>query len=146
MQDAILREITLKTPKERVYQAITDPAQIIHWFPDAIEGSLEVGERAILTFAGHGKSQIYVVAAQPFEYFAYRWLPGSAGTTDADILSVPNTLVEFRIEESVEGTKVTLRESGFASLPAEVAEQSFGENTGGWEYMIDRLEKLLNQA
>jgi len=144
LQDIIQREIVVKAPKQRVYTAITDPKQIIAWFPDSVEGSLEVGERPLFTFEGHGTVQLYVVDAKPYDYFAYRWIPG-AGSEDfrGDVRTVPNTLVEFRIEEISEGTKVTLTESGFSSLPSDVAEQKFKDNSGGWEYMMDRLEKVL---
>jgi uncharacterized protein YndB with AHSA1/START domain len=146
MQDTITREITVKAPKERVYKAITDPKQIITWFPDTIEGTLEVGQRPVFTFTEEKhQTSIYVEAAEPFEYFAYRWVPGGVGTV-GDVLEVPNTLVEFHIEELENGTKVTLKESGFSSLPAEVAEQSFKDNSGGWEYMLSRLEKVMNQG
>ena len=140
MQDVIVREITVKATKERVYKAITDPKEIISWFPDAIEGgTLEVGQRPVFIFEnGEHKSQTYIEAARPFEYFAYRWVPGSAGII-GDVLAVPNTLVEFHIEELEDGTKVTVKESGFASLPAEVAEECFNQNSGGWEYMMNRL-------
>ncbi len=144
MQDVIEREITVKAPKERVYTAIADPEQIVTWFPEAIEGTLEVGEQPVFSFGEHGKTRVYIEAAKPFEYFAYRWVPGSHGTADTEVLKVPNTLVEFHIEESEEGTKVKLKESGFASLPAEVMEQSFKENSGGWEFMLGRLEKALS--
>ncbi len=143
MQDTIVREITVKAKKERVYSAITDPKQITQWFPDVIEGTLEVGQQPIFTFNGHGKVRIYVTSAKPFEYFAYRWVPGSARFV-GDVLKVPNTLVEFYIEESGAGTKVTMKESGFSSLPAQVAEESFNQNSGGWEYMMNRLEKVMN--
>jgi uncharacterized protein YndB with AHSA1/START domain len=146
MQDVITKEITVKASAERVYSAITDPRQIITWFPDAVEGTLEVGQRPIFTFEGHGKSALYIEAAQPFEYFAYRWIPGGTAAFVEDVLTVPNTLVEFRIEALSDGTKVTLKESGFAALPAEVAEKSLNENSGGWEYMINRLEKVLSPA
>ena len=145
MQDTIVREITVKAPKERVYLAVTDPNQITSWFPDTIEGKLEVGERPVLGFGEHGRSSIYVEAAQPFEYFAYRWVPGAGGIV-GDVLTVPNTLVEFHIEESSDGTKITLKESGFASLPTELAEESLKQNSGGWEYMMGRLEKVLSAA
>ena len=146
MQDVIIREITVKATKERVYRAITDPKEIITWFPDAVEGgTLEAGQRPIFIFEnGAHKSQTYIEAARPFEYFAYRWVPGSAGIV-GDVLAVPNTLVEFHIEELEDGTKVTVKESGFASLPAEVAEECFNQNSGGWEYMINRLESAMNQ-
>jgi uncharacterized protein YndB with AHSA1/START domain len=146
MQDFITREITVKANKEQVYNAITDPKQIVTWFPDAIEGgTLEAGQSPILVF-GNGKhrSQIYVEAAKPFDYFSYRWVPGGAGIV-GDVLAIPNTLVEFFIEEQTEGTKITVKESGFNSLPIEVAEKSFGENSGGWEQMMNRLEKVLSK-
>jgi uncharacterized protein YndB with AHSA1/START domain len=146
MQDSIEREITVKAPAAQVYQAITDPEQITNWFPDTIEGTLAVGERPVLGFGEHGKTQIYVVDAKPFEYFAYRWVPGSAGNADTDVMTVPNTLVEFHIAESADGTKVTVKESGFAALPEDRAENSFKENSGGWEYMMGRLEKFMNEA
>ncbi len=147
MQDVIEREITVKAPRERVYQAITDPAQITSWFPDVVEGgTLEVGQRPVFVFTEFKhKTSIYVESAKPFEYFAYRWVPGGAGII-GDVLAVPNTLVEFFIEEVAEGTKVTLKESGFASLPPEMAEKSLKENSGGWEYMMNRLEKVINQG
>ncbi len=146
MQDVITREITVKASKERVYKAITDPKEIVTWFPDVVEGgTLEVGQRPIFVFTNEKhRTQIFVEAARPFEYFAYRWVPGSTGII-GDVLEVPNTLVEFYIEALDSGTKVTLKESGFASLPAEIAQASFRDNSGGWEYMMDRLEKLVNQ-
>ena len=58
-----------------------------------------------------------------------------------DVLSKPNTLVEFQIDESNGVCKVIMTESGFASLPAEVAENSFKQNDNGWTFMLDRLEK-----
>ncbi|RYG67153.1 hypothetical protein EON80_14125, partial [bacterium] len=111
MQDTIQREITIKAPKSRVYAAIADPKQIVNWFPDIVEGSLEVGERPIFEFTGHGRNQIYVEAAQPHDYFAYRWVPG-ANHVLGDVLTMPNTLVEFRLAETDGVTTVTLQESG----------------------------------
>ncbi|MES2622958.1 MAG: SRPBCC domain-containing protein [Patescibacteria group bacterium] len=145
MQDTITREIIVKAAQEKVYAAITDPTQIISWFPDIVEGSLEVGQRPIFIFTEENhKTQTYIEAAKPYEYFAYRWVPGGAGIV-GDVLLVPNTLVEFFIEAQENGTKVTVKESGFASLPKEVAEESFKQNSGGWNYMMGRLETVMNQ-
>lgn len=142
MQDKIEREIIINAPKERIYEAITDPKKVIQWFPETLEGKYEVGESPIFGFGEHGRNQVYIVDAKPHEYFAYRWVPG-ANHFIGDVLSVPNTLVEFRIEESGDSCKVTLTETGFSKLPAEVAEESLKQNTGGWEFMLDRLEKLF---
>jgi uncharacterized protein YndB with AHSA1/START domain len=146
MQDIITREIMVKANKERVYQALTSPEHIVKWFPDIVEGgTLEVGQRPVFVFTKQNhKAQIYVEDAKPHTYFAYRWVPGGEGFT-GDVLTVPNTLVEFFIEEQSDGTKVTVKESGFSSLPAEVAEKQFRENSGGWEFMIGRLQNVMNQ-
>ena len=143
MQDAIERTLTVKAGKEKVYAAVSDPTKIISWFPDAVEGSMEVGQQSSFDFGSDGKAQVYVVKATPFDYFAMRWYTGKEPV--ADVLAAPNTLIEFRIEELAEGTKVTVKESGFASLPAEIAEKNFNDNTGGWEYMMGRLETVMNQ-
>ncbi|HYG83930.1 MAG TPA: SRPBCC family protein [Verrucomicrobiae bacterium] len=143
MQDVITREITLKAPKERVYSAITDPEQITAWFPDKVEGTLEVGQKPTFHF-GEYKTQLYIEAAKPHDYFAYRWVPGGGGMVE-DILQAPNTLVEFFIEEQENGTKVTLKESGFAALPADIAKASFSDNSNGWDHMMSRLEKVISE-
>ena len=143
MQDAIKREIIINAPKERIYESIADPEQVTRWFPETIEGSYKVGEQPIFGFGEHGKNQVYITAAQPYEYFAYRWVPGAQNFL-GDVLSVPNTLVEFRIEDSADGScKVTLRESGFSELPAELMEAAFKQNSGGWEFMFGRLMQLF---
>ncbi|MES2994609.1 MAG: SRPBCC family protein [Patescibacteria group bacterium] len=141
-QDVIQKEIIISAPAERVYSAITDPEKIVAWFPNEVEGSLAVGERPILSFGADGKTQLYIVDARPHEYFAYRWVPGSQHFM-GDVLTVPNTLVEFFITEEAEGTKVVLKESGFASLPSPHKEESLKDNNGGWEFMMGRLGKLF---
>ena len=147
LQDVIEREVVINAPKNRVFQAISEPSQIVNWFPNAVEGKLETGERAVLDFGKSGKAKIYIVAVTPDDYFAYRWIPGSNTHLEGivgDILEQANTLVEFRLEEFDGKTKVVLKETGFASLPSETYERVFGENSQGWDFMLGRLEKLLN--
>jgi uncharacterized protein YndB with AHSA1/START domain len=145
MQDVIVKEFTTTASKERVFKAISDPTQIATWFPNAVEGELKAGENVVFDFGKSGKAKVHVVAVDPTDYFAYRWIPGSAGhlTGTGDVLDRPNTLVEFRLEEVSGGTKVMLKESGFASLPAEMVEKAFSQNTEGWDFMLGRLEKTL---
>jgi len=143
MQNTIQREIMINASKERVYEAIANPEQVTKWFPETIEGDYKVGENPIFGFGDHGRNQVCIVAAQPHEYFAYRWVPG-ANNFLGDVLTVPNTLVEFRIAQQDDGAcKVTLTESGFADLPAEMMEAAFRQNSGGWDFMLDRFKKYF---
>ena len=145
MQDVIKREIVIKATKEKVYDAVVNPEKVILWFPNAIEGAYAAGERPVFVFDGHGKAQMYIVDAKPYEYFSYRWIPGGSDFV-GDVTTVPNTLVEFLIQEEANGTcKVIMTESGFAQLPVEMAEKAFNMNSGGWEFMLDRFVKYLEQ-
>ncbi|MFN7161200.1 MAG: SRPBCC domain-containing protein [Candidatus Gracilibacteria bacterium] len=147
VQDVIEKEVIINGSKERVFQAISDPAQITSWFPEGIEGSLAVGEKPVFDFGKHGKVQVVIIASEPSDYFAYRWIPGSNVHSEEEIsetLDHPNTLVEFRLEDIEGKTKVTVKETGFASLPSETYEKILGENTKGWEFMLGRLEKFIN--
>lgn len=145
MQDAIVREVVIKAGKEEIYDAIANPEKVIKWFPDAIEGKYEKGENPLFVFDGHGKAQMHVVDARPYEYFAYQWIPGGSDFV-GDVTAVPHTLVEFTIADEGDGAcKVVLSESGFASLPSDMAERAFGMNSGGWDYfMLDAFKKYFD--
>lgn len=138
MQDIIRKEIFINASQEIIYKAIADPEQVTSWFPSSIEGRYEVGQQPILGFGERGKTQIYIVDAKPHHYFAYRWVPG-ANHFLGDVLSVETTLVEFNIEPQGESCKVTLTETGFSQLPVEIMEDSFNQNSGGWDFMLARL-------
>ncbi|MEO7720071.1 MAG: SRPBCC domain-containing protein [Capsulimonas sp.] len=147
VQDTIEREITVRASKERVFNAIVDPNQIVAWFPDTVQGKIEVGERPVFTF-GEKEIQLYVRTIDPHDYVAYNWVPCGSEAPDGflgDVLAEPHTLVEFRLTEVPGGTLVKVKESGFASLPALTAEKTLGDNTDGWAYMMGRLETLMSQ-
>lgn len=146
VQDSITREITLKAPMERVYEAISRPDGIVSWFAHGVEGETSVGSQPVFDQGEYGKLRVAVVAAEPFHHFAYRWVSkpgmGPEGFLD-NPLDHPNTLVEFFLEPTEEGTRLKLVESGFASLPAEYREKNAKNNSGGWEHMLGNLEKYM---
>ncbi len=142
MQDIITREVVINAGVEAVCAAIADTDKVVEWFPDEIEGTYAVGEQPVFVFEGHGKYTVAVVDAKPYDYFAFRWVPGATGHL-GDLTNVTTTLVEFRLEERDDVTTVTLTESGFASQPAETGGSAFKQNSGGWEFMLARLEKVF---
>lgn len=143
MQDIIKREISIAASKEKIFAAISDPEKVVRWFPETLEGKYAVGEQPIFGFGEHGKSQILVVDSKPYHYFSYRWVPG-ANHFLGDLTKVKTTLVEFKIEEiQSNNCKVVLTESGFSNLPIEIMESSFKQNSGGWDFMLKRLEKYF---
>ena len=146
LQDTINKEVTIAAPREKVYAAITDPELLAQWFPDAVEGEIKPGERPVFDFGEYGRHSAYVVATDPYSYVAYRWIPGSIHVPQGfigDVLTRPNTLCEFHLDEVDAGTRVRLVESGFASLPEEFYAKSIEDNNGGWEVMIYRLKTFI---
>ena len=144
MKNEIQREIEISASREKVYRAISDPEQVVKWFPNTVEGNYAVGEQPILGFGEHGRNQILIVDANPHDYFAYRWVPGAAHYT-GDVTKVTTTLVEFKLVElSDNSCKVVLTESGFQELSQDIREKAFEQNSGGWDFMLGRLQKYLS--
>jgi uncharacterized protein YndB with AHSA1/START domain len=59
---------------------------------------------------------------------------------DVDYSGEPTTLVEFRLEDAPEGTKLTIVESGFDRLPPDRRAEAFRMNEGGWAQQIQNVE------
>ena len=64
----------------------------------------------------------------------------------ANPASLPNTLVEFHLEGSADGTRIRVVESGLASLPADAYEQEIGGIADGWRIILGSLERHLAQG
>lgn len=144
VQDVIEKRVTISASQEAVFEAISDPHKIVHWFPNAVEGTMEPGADPTFDFGEYGKTKVHIVDSKPHSYFSFRWVPGSQHFL-GDVMSVANTLVEFFIEPKDNSTvEVTVKESGFLSLPEVDREQRFQDNTGGWDYMAGRLIKLFS--
>jgi uncharacterized protein YndB with AHSA1/START domain len=72
---AVRFERTLAHPVEAVWRAVTDPAELAHWFPAALTVDLRVGGRMTFTFPeGDGPAQEgEVVDLDPPRRFAFSW-------------------------------------------------------------------------
>jgi uncharacterized protein YndB with AHSA1/START domain len=144
MQNIIQRELMINATAERIYNAIALAEQVVKWFPDTVTGDYRQGAQALFSFGTEHQSSVYIEAANPHHYFAYRWVPGGNNFT-GEVLTVPHTLVEFRITEIAPGRcNVSLTETGFADLPAEIAASSLQQNTSGWDFMLGRLQQYFN--
>lgn len=144
MQNIIQRDLTINATAERIYNAIAMPEQLVKWFPDKVEGDYKVGGQPVFSFGEKHRNSVFIQDATPHSYFAYRWVPGGNDFI-GDVRTVPNTLVEFRITELQPGRcSVSLTETGFAGLPAEIAATSLQQNNNGWDIMLVRLEQYFS--
>jgi hypothetical protein len=56
------------------------------------------------------------------------------------------TLVEFRLEKTMNGTLLLLKESGFDKIPSDRRLQAFRMNEGGWTEQMQNIEKHVAQT
>lgn len=146
MTDRIEKRIELKAPVTRVWRALTDYREFGEWFRVKIEGPFVAGavSRGSVTYPGyeHLKWEAVVTAFEPERLFSFTWHP-YAIDPKMDYSQEPQTLVEFRLEKTTEGTLLTVTESGFDKIPASRRAEAFMRNEGGWAQQIKNIERYV---
>lgn len=139
--DEIRREMDFPLPVERVWQAVSTPEGLSHWFSDRVEQD-ESGREFTLVWDEHGRHRAQVEVKEPPRRFAFRW--GAHGYTQGEPFTEKNsTLVTFFLQEEGQGTRLTVLETGFAGLAPEHRAASYEDNTGGWKVELAELQAYL---
>jgi uncharacterized protein YndB with AHSA1/START domain len=144
MEDRIVQDITINAALDRVWDLVTEPGW---WVPSDTEVPVDrtPGHQAVRESARYGRFPVEVVRFDPRTYAAFRWASRFPGE---DLAAGRTTLVEFDVAEVAEGVRVTVTESGFASLdaPEEIREKGLRENTDGWRLELASLRNRAEQA
>ena len=144
-QEAVLRlSRTFNAPRERVFDAWTDPEVLREWWsamptmkPTLAEVDLREGGRYRLGMQDSESGREHVVVGEYREVrrpegLAYTWTwEGSPELTGGE------TLVEIEFREDGDGTEVVLTHTG---LPTE---ESRGQHAHGWNGCFDSLGAYL---
>jgi uncharacterized protein YndB with AHSA1/START domain len=160
--DRIEKRVLLRAPRERVWRALGDASEFGLWFGARFDGAFTEGARltgritpttvdpeVAASQAPHEGTpfEIAVERVEPPRRLSFRWHPyGVDEAAEADVASEPTTRVEFELEEVPEGTLLTIRESGFDSIPLEHRARAFESNEQGWEAQAGLIEKYLAGA
>lgn len=147
--DRIVKTIELNFSPARVWSALTDYREFGQWFKVRLESSFAVGKetRGNITYPGyeHIIMTIDVATMEREKLFSFRWHP-YAIDPNIDYSSETPTLVEFQIVPTGNGTKLTVIESGFESIPAARREEALRMNSGGWSEQIKNIHAHLQQV
>jgi len=142
--DRIQKEISLQAPRARVWRALTDAAEFGSWFGVRLDGAIAAGKavRGRITIPGyeHVTMEMTIERIEPERLFSYRWHPYAVDPA-VDYSAEPTTLVEFRLEEVGESTRLTVVESGFDRIPAQRRDEAFRMNDGGWTGQIENIRR-----
>lgn len=148
-QDAVVSEIHIAVPPERVFRALTEAGELQRWFTnpecpvkrwemDARPGgryryATEKGSVAVnqvREFECHGE----IIECDPPRLLVYTWIANWH-----DDAARP-TIVRWELAPTQGGTQVKVTHSGLASLP--IARKDY---SGGWPGVVASLKKFVEQ-
>src|SRR5262252_2197797 len=105
--NTIEKQILLRAPRERVWQALTNIDEFCKWFSVKAEGSFEPGERVhmISTHRSCEGESFYVFVEEMDRprKFSWRWHPGMRDKS-IDYYNESTTMVTFVLEDAEGGT------------------------------------------
>jgi uncharacterized protein YndB with AHSA1/START domain len=141
-QDAIISEIEIAAPAERVFQALVDPDQVLLWWGQAgvyqcTEFQADVRPGGTWRGAGIGPSGRFEVAGQYLEVsrprlLVHTWIASWTGDSE--------TTVRWELAPTAKGTMLRLQHSGLAAHPG------IGESYRGWPRMLGWIQALLEKG
>ena len=138
--DSIERVIELKAPVSRVWRALTDHTEFGEWFRVKLDQPFEPGGLSTgrVTYPGYEHMRWFaiVVAMEAESLFSFTWSPND---DENNATAEPRLLVEFRLEPTAEGTRLTVRESGFSQLPEDSRDETYVRNSGGWDEQVKNI-------
>src|SRR5690349_24910603 len=107
------RSIWIDAPRERVWQAVTEPAQLAQWFLPPMIGAQMKRDESGLTFVLMGDMAIPIAALEAAE-----------PPRQATIRTMPDQLlaITYALADENGGTRVTVTMSGFERLPEDARE------------------------
>jgi len=158
LPDTIRKEILLKAPLERVWNAIANASEFGAWFGMRFDQP-EFRPHSLMTgFIKPTEVNDDVAAAQkpyegtafefrvndivPMKSISFSWHPYAVDKTH-DYSDEPMTLITFTLEEAAGGTRLVLTESGFDRIPLERRAEAFRMNEGGWAMQMRLIEAYL---
>ena len=148
-QDAIVSEIDISAPPERVFKALTDPAQLQRWFtnPECPAKSWEMDPRPgghyryeteagsivvnnVRQFKCHGE----ILEVDPPRLLVYTWIANWHDDASS------RTIVRWELTPKPGGTHVKVTHSGLSMLP--IARKDY---SGGWPGVVEMLKKFVEK-
>lgn len=138
---SVRRTIDIAAPREKVWRTVTEPELVSQWFGRlALTGS-GPGAHGTITWPDHPVVPIRVDAYEPPEMVAYRWCNDDAPPDTMD--EERSTVFTFTLEETPEGTRLTVVETGFDRTDA--LSRHMANHREGWDRELDKLVALLER-
>jgi uncharacterized protein YndB with AHSA1/START domain len=143
--DRVEKTIEMRAPRSRVWRAISNGKDFGAWFglgsPLELVGDFVPGAQITGKWTVDGKAVnehfCTITKVEPETYLAFDWIPYELSPGE-DTAKHPRTHVEFRLEDTPTGTRLTVSESGFAKLPAD-KQYKRADNAQGWALQVHAI-------
>jgi len=149
MTDRIEKQILLRAPQARVWQAVADAREFGEWFGVKLDGTFAPGARlrGRITIKGyeHVPFDITIERMEPERLLSWRWHP-NAVEPGKDYSPEPTTLVVFQLRAVSGGTMLTVVESDFDAIPLARRAEAYRGNDQGWAGQMKKIEAHLAGA
>ena len=143
-EHTITRQIEIKAPVAKVWDALVDYKKFGTWFRVNLESPFVVGKKNYghITWPGYEdvKWEAEVKAMETNKLFSFSWPHGKNYEDNPN--SNHWTLVEFRLEEIPGGTLLTVTESGLEKLPPDRRSEAYRDNSGGWSIQVKNIKEF----
>jgi len=148
-EDAVVSEIEIAAPPQRVFQALIDPKQVMQWWTgeqcqiesftmDARPGGRWTYDTRQSKMSVNGVTKFHcdgeVLEFDPPRVLAYTWI---ANWHDK---ASERTVVRWELTPSAAGTRVKVTHSGLSQLP--IARKDY---SGGWPGVMAQLKQFLER-
>jgi uncharacterized protein YndB with AHSA1/START domain len=121
-------ERRLKHAPEKVWRALTDPAELAHWFPARVDVDLRDGGEIRFTFPGEDTTTTgRVVTADPPREFIFVW---------------NDDTLRWLISPDGDGSLLEFTHTFGRGDPA-IAKLAAGRNAAGWDVCLEALDARL---
>ena len=144
--DRIEREIFLRAPVARVWQALATAREFGTWFGVDLDGEFTPGARLTgrVTHPGYRRLtwEVTIERVETPRTLAWRWHPHVVDA-QVDYSSEATTLVEFELEGVEGGTQLRVTESGFDRLPPERRDIAYRGYADGWPAQLQAIQAYV---
>src|SRR5580698_9172002 len=148
-QDAIVSEIQIAAPAERVFKALSDAGELQRWFrgPECPVKFWKMDARVgghysyatqkgsiVVNGTSEFECQGEILECDPPRLLVYTWIANWHDDT------ARQTVVRWELAPSRGGTQLKVTHSGLASLPV-----SRKDYSGGWPGVVESLKKFVEK-
>ena len=133
----IKQQYYFECPRETVFEALTEPKQLVKWFLIEARIKLKEGSRYKFTWQGGSSNTGIVKKVVPDRFLVLSWPDRVNG-------KLYPTQASFTLSRKGKGTLLTLKHTGFKEGDDWI--WLYGAIQSGWAYFLTNLKSVLSQG